>query len=120
MMKNVMTINGERAIIEYDPDINMFRGEFTGLNDGADFYADSLAGLEAEGRKSLEVFFEVCRENGIEPRRSFSGRFNLRLKPSVHQMAVLAAEAHRQSLNEWVETTIEEALELEEVAAPRA
>ena len=38
-MNNVMTINGYLAIIMYDPDIEMFRGEFLGLNDGADFYA---------------------------------------------------------------------------------
>ena len=30
-MNNIMVIDGYRAIIQYDPDIEMFRGEFTGL-----------------------------------------------------------------------------------------
>ena len=36
-MINTMTIDGYDAVIQYDPDIKMFRGEFVGLNGGADF-----------------------------------------------------------------------------------
>ena len=36
---NTMTISGYQAVIAFDPDIQMFRGEFAGLNGGADFYA---------------------------------------------------------------------------------
>ncbi|WP_323034180.1 hypothetical protein [Pararhodobacter sp.] len=32
---NTMTINGYQAIISFDPDIQMFRGEFVGLNQWA-------------------------------------------------------------------------------------
>jgi len=45
-MKNVMVIEGQRAVIEYDPDIEMFRGEFVGLNGSADFYAKNITGLK--------------------------------------------------------------------------
>ena len=33
-MMNMMEINNYRAMIQYDPDIEMFRGEFVGLNGG--------------------------------------------------------------------------------------
>ncbi|MER3633117.1 MAG: toxin-antitoxin system HicB family antitoxin, partial [Blastocatellia bacterium] len=33
------------AVISFDPEIQMFRGEFSGLNGGADFYADSIENL---------------------------------------------------------------------------
>ena len=55
-MKNTMEIDGYRAIIQFDPDIDMFRGEFIGLNGGADFYAPDVAGLRKEGALSLKVF----------------------------------------------------------------
>ena len=42
---NTMTINGYQAVISFDPDIQMFRGAFVGLNGGADFYAGDMAGL---------------------------------------------------------------------------
>lgn len=59
-----MEIEGYRAVIRFDPDIGMFRGEFVGLNGGADFYARDIAGLRREGAASLEVFLDMCREDG--------------------------------------------------------
>jgi len=110
-MKNILTIDGEKAVIAFDPEINMFRGEFIGLNGGADFYAASVGRLIEEGRKSLRVFLQACDEKNIEPRRHFSGRFNVRLAPEIHAAAVKAARAHNMSLNEWVSTTIGEAVQ---------
>ena len=110
-MKNVIEIDGHKAVIAFDPDIGMFRGEFLGLNGGADFYADSVEGLEIEGRRSLAVFLEICREKNVEPFRSFSGKFNVRLDPKLHEAAVIAAAASNKSLNEWVAEAVEKAAE---------
>ena len=68
MIRNAMDIDGCRAVIQYDPEIDMFRGEFIGLNGGADFYAKDIAGLRKEGALSLKVFLEMCREDGVKPR----------------------------------------------------
>jgi predicted HicB family RNase H-like nuclease len=108
-MKNTIEIDGHKAVVAFDPEINLFRGEFTGLNGGADFYAATVDELHKEGKISLKVFMDGCREKGIEPRRSFSGRFNVRLEPDVHEAAVMAAAAEDMSLNEWVAETIAEA-----------
>lgn len=107
-MNNIMIINGHRAVIQYDPDIEMLRGEFVGLNGGADFYADNLADLHKEGEKSLEVFMDFCKERGIEPFKSFSGKFMLRVPPDVHAHAVEAAAAKGVSLNQFVADAIEQ------------
>jgi predicted HicB family RNase H-like nuclease len=108
-MRNVIEIDRHKAVLVFDPEIGMFRGEFVGLNGGADFYAESVERLRDEGRKSLGVFLAMCRERGIEARRSFSGRFNLRLDPKTHEAAVTAAAAENKSLNEWVADVIEQA-----------
>ena len=49
-------------MIRYDPEIEMFRGEFLGLNGGADFYACDIEGLRKEGSLSLKVFLEMFDE----------------------------------------------------------
>ena len=108
-MMNIIEIDGEKAVVAYDPDIQKFRGEFIGLNGGADFYADNVTDLVAEGRKSLSFFFDLCKEKGIEPRRRFSGRFNVRLDPADHATAAMAAAAEGKSLNEWVAGAIKDA-----------
>jgi predicted HicB family RNase H-like nuclease len=108
-MKNVMIIDGYRAVISYDPEIEMFRGEFVGLNGGADFYARDLKGLKREGAISLKVFLEACAEDGVEARRPFSGKFVLRLDPKTHEAVALAAAASGLSINQWAAETLDQA-----------
>lgn len=96
---NNMEINGYKAVIAYDPDINLFRGEFIELNGGADFYGADVDTLRKEGEASLKVFLEMCREKGIEPRRTFSGKFNVRIPPELHAKLALEAAAEGKSLN---------------------
>lgn len=96
---NTMTLDGYHARIEYDPDLDMFRGEILGLNGGADFYGRNPRELRAEFRKSLQVFLEVCREKGIEPRRHYSGKFNLRIPPELHEQLAIVAQARGKSIN---------------------
>ncbi|GBR19911.1 toxin-antitoxin systems HicB [Asaia spathodeae NBRC 105894] len=83
-MNNTMTIGGHQAVIQFDPEIGMFRGEFLGLNGGADFCSDSVSGLAVEGETSLRVFLEMCAEKGIEPARHFSGKFQVRIRNGGH------------------------------------
>ncbi|MBE0591389.1 MAG: type II toxin-antitoxin system HicB family antitoxin [Gemmatimonadales bacterium] len=96
---NVMTVDGYHARIEYDAELDQFRGEILGLNGGADFYGKNPKGLRAEFRKSLRTFLDVCAEKGIEPRRSFSGRFNLRISPELHERLAIVAQAEGKSIN---------------------
>lgn len=101
-MNNILEINGYRAVIQYDPEIEMFRGEFIELNGGADFYATDIEGLKREGALSLKVFLDMCAEDGVEPAKSFSGKFNVRIPPALHAEITLAATAAGKSLNQWV------------------
>lgn len=110
-MNSIMTIGGHKALIRYDPETELFRGEFIGLNGGADFYADTVAGLHREGAASLESFLLVCKEQGIEPYRRYSGRFNIRISPETHAAAAHAAAAENISLNEWITRAVKQAVQ---------
>lgn len=105
-----MEINGYKAVISFDPETSMFRGEFVELNGGADFYADSVQSLKREGETSLKIFFDVCKEKGIAPTKPKSGKFVIRLKPEIHERAVIASKAQGVSLNEWANRALQTAL----------
>ena len=49
---NIMTVEVHKAKIEYDPEIDMSRGEILGLNGGADFYGKTPDELRLEFKKS--------------------------------------------------------------------
>ncbi len=105
-MKNVMEINGVKAVIAFDPEINMFRGEFVGLNGGADFYSTDIDGLRREGETSLKVFLDMCAEEGVSPYRKTSGRLNIRLSQELYDKAATLANASGKSLNAWIADVI--------------
>lgn len=56
-----MKIVGHQAVIAFDPGIELFRGEFIGLNGGADLYASDMAGLQREGGNFISCFFKNMR-----------------------------------------------------------
>ena len=107
---NLMSVDGYYARIEYNSDTDLFRGEILGLSGGADFYGANPDELRREFKKSLDVFLEVCREQGIEPRRQFSGRFNLRIPPELHEQLAMAAEAQGKSLNALAQETLQKSV----------
>ena len=105
---NMMTIDGYNAKIEYDAELDLFRGEILGLNGGADFYGKNPKELRSEFKKSLQVFLDVCREKGIEPRRSYSGKFNLLIPPELHERLAITAQAEGKSINALAQEALQQ------------
>ena len=103
---NMMEIDGYKAKIEYDLELDQFRGEILGLNGSADFYGKTPASLRKEFKNSLKVFLEVCKEKGIEPTKNYSGKFNLRITSKLHREIAARATAADKSINEWISETL--------------
>jgi predicted HicB family RNase H-like nuclease len=109
-MKNVLEFpGGYSAVISYDPEHEMFRGEFVDLNGGADFYAPDLEGLKREGALSLRIFLDECVARGVEPRKA-RGKFALRLDQQTYREASIAAAASGKSLNQFIADAVRDAV----------
>jgi predicted HicB family RNase H-like nuclease len=106
-MNNQLDINGHKAIVSFDSDICLFRGEFIGLNGGADFYADSVDALMREGAQSLHLFLSICHEKGVEPYQQFSGNLIAKITPILHEKILITAASAGQSFNEWIASVLE-------------
>ncbi len=53
---NIMEVDGYKAKIEYDPELDQFRGEILGLNGSADFYGNNPITLRTEFKKLSRYF----------------------------------------------------------------
>ncbi len=107
---NIMAVDGYKAKIEYDPELDQFRGEILGINGSADFYGKNPTELRKEFRKSLQVFLEVCKEKGLSPAKEYSGKFNLRIPPRLHSEIAVRAKAADKSINQWVCAVLDESV----------
>ncbi len=51
----------------------------------------------------------MCQEEGIEPKKQYSGKFNLRVSPELHADVATKAAAEGKSLNQCVADILKEA-----------
>ena len=59
-MINLMDFDGHKAVINYDPETEMFQDEFVSLNSEADFYATDIESC-VKKVKFLQQCFLRCR-----------------------------------------------------------
>ena len=55
---------GYVGVVDFDPEIDLFHGTVINTQDVITFYDASVIELREEMQKSLEVYFEVCKEQG--------------------------------------------------------
>lgn len=106
---SAMSYKDYEAVVEYDPDADLFHGEVINLRDVVTFQGRSVAELKRALKDSVEDYLAFCRERGEEPEKPFSGQFLVRLDPSLHRAAASAARRAGVSLNKWVARALERA-----------
>ena len=106
----MMTYKGFVGKVEYDDDAGILSGSVVNTRTVITFQSDSVGGIEKEFHDSVDDYLEWCKEDGIEPEKPYSGKFNIRLKPEIHQKAAVKAALMGISLNSFVEKAIEDEL----------
>ena len=118
----MMEHKGYSGAVEFDDVANIFHGEVLNLRDVITFQGRSVNELRKAFRDSVDFYLEHCAARGKEPEKPFSGKFVVRVEPTLHR--AIATKAHRaqKSLNAWVQETLAEAVQEKEVsyvAAPK-
>ncbi len=105
----MMEYKGYVAEVEFDESVGHLHGRV--VNSGAypiaTFEATDVDGLRREFRRSIDEYLASCREDGVEPRKPFSGKLNVRLGPDLHQRVARLAAESGLSLNSWIRRTLE-------------
>lgn len=96
--------------IEFDDDAEIFHGEVINTQDVITFQGDSVKEIKKAFIESIDDYLAFCEERGESPDRPFSGKFNLRLDPKLHQQAYIAAKQAGISLNNWVSRAIKQGI----------
>ena len=99
-----------RATISYDENDNIFVGEVFGVSDSLNFHGRSIQELETSFHDCIENYLEYCKQVGKEPQKEFSGSFNVRVSPEIHEHASEYAVKNGISLNQVVSLAIEKFL----------
>jgi predicted HicB family RNase H-like nuclease len=101
------------GIVEYDPDGRIFTGEVIGVRDVIAFQGRTPEEIEQSFRAAVDLYLEMCQQDGVLPQKPFSGRVNIRLSPEVHRQIAEKAALQHVSLNQWVAEAVTDALHKE-------
>jgi predicted HicB family RNase H-like nuclease len=105
---------GYFGIVEYDADAKLFHGDVINTRDVITFQGTTAPGIEQAFRDSIDDYLAWCREEGAEPEKPYSGKFNVRLPPELHKELAIRAKKLKISINSFVEKAI-----ADEIAAMR-
>ena len=96
----MMQYKGYIATIEYDDSVEMLHGEVINAAPYpiVTFEAADVDGLKREFRVSIDDYLAWCEEDGVEPKRPFSGNLNLRLGSDLHRQVAVEAAANHMSI----------------------
>jgi predicted HicB family RNase H-like nuclease len=99
---SVLTYKDYHGTFDYDESADIFHGQVMNLTDVITFQGRSIDELKQALADSVEDYLEFCADEGKTPEKPYSGRFNVRLNPEVHQRIALEAARNGVSLNSWV------------------
>lgn len=105
-----MNYKGYIGVVEYDDNARVFSGEVINTRTVITFQGESVEEIEREFKASVDDYLDWCKEDGIAPEKPYSGKFNVRFTPSLHQQAAIAAKKMGISLNKFIEKSVEEEL----------
>ncbi|MDR0312311.1 MAG: type II toxin-antitoxin system HicB family antitoxin [Treponema sp.] len=102
----MMEYKGYLGMVEYDAEAKIFHGDIINTRDVITFQGTTVNEIERAFKDSIDDYIAWCREDGVEPEKPYSGKFNVRLSPDLHRQIAILAKKRKISLNSFVEKAI--------------
>jgi len=104
---------GYIGVVDFDPEIDLFHGTVINTQDVITFYGASITELRAEMQKSLEVYFEVCEEQGKTPDKPFSGTLTIETTPELYSRIALNAARRQLEIEVYLQEVLEKVVSVD-------
>ena len=108
---NTMTYKGYLGSVAFSEKDNVFFGKIEGINGLVNFEGESVQELTAAFHEAVDDYLAYCKDEGIEPDKSYTGVLNVRLTPTVHRQIAMLARQAVLTLNAYIKETLEEKIE---------
>ena len=102
----MMNYKGYIGKVEYDDENHVFTGSVINVRSVITFQGSTVDEIEKEFGASVDDYLEWCTEDGVEPDKPYSGKFNVRFSPELHRQAAVGAKELGISLNSFVEKSV--------------
>lgn len=106
---NTMTYKGYIGSIEVSEEDNCLFGKVLALpcNTHISYEGDTVADLREDFHGAVDDYLEMCRAEGKEPQKSYSGALNVRISPDVHSKVAMLSKQAGISINAFIKAAVE-------------
>lgn len=102
---------GYYGSVEYSTEDDVLHGRVLNINDIVTYEGTTVSEIKASFVEAVEGYLQMCAELGEPPDKPASGKFNVRIDPSLHRRAQEKAAALDVSLNDLVAKALREYIE---------
>ena len=97
----------------FDDELGLMSGTVLGIRDVIHFEGQSVREAKESFVRAVKAYLAYCKAEGVGPEKPKSGKFSLRVRPSLHRKMEAIAAARGKSLNDWIEGQLEADVEEE-------
>lgn len=91
---NTLKYKGFVGSVAFSEEDNVFFGKIEGIDGLVNFEGSSVDELKNAFHEAVDDYIAYCKEEGIQPQKTYSGTLNIRITPDIHrQIAVLASKS---------------------------
>ena len=105
-MSNMLEYKGYYGTIEISEADNILFGKVVEIDGLISFEGDNAKNLKEDFENAIDEYLEMCKEQGIEPQKSYHGKLSVHVSPELHKTLAVYSISHGQSLNYTVEEAI--------------
>lgn len=104
---NTLQYKGYIGSVAFSEKDNVFFGKIEGIDGLVNFEGESVKELTDAFHEAVEDYLKYCKEEGIEPHKSYSGSLNIRISPEVHSKIAILAKQAGISINVFIKSAVE-------------
>ena len=101
---NLLKYKNYIGSVEYDLTDKCLFGKVLFIDDLVTYEGNTIEELENAFKLMVDDYLETFKEIGKEPQKSYSGNFNIRTTPEIHQALAEIAKIENVSLNKLIIT----------------
>ena len=98
---------GYKGTVEYSKEDNCLFGKVIGMSQDVILYeGQTLDELRSDFEAGIDDYIAGCIAEGVDPRKPFSGRLNLRMPSELHARVAILANSTGTTINDFINKAI--------------
>jgi predicted HicB family RNase H-like nuclease len=110
-VKELFEYKGYSGSIEVSVEDACLHGKVLHIRDLVTYEAVSVQDLRTQFEAAVDSYIQTCARLGVEPKKPYSGTFNVRIGPALHLQAAEIATCKGVCLNDFVKEAIKHEIE---------